>query len=192
MKKFSFIVLLFVGLVSVQSQEAHRPAPVKHTTIGFYANPAGRLFLGPTLGVELTTGKFIAELNFRFPKLSIWKWDITVWECDYVATGLGLKYFNRSPKGGFYMGVFGEYFKQANYNELVSEEGYGISYEPSIIDYSLAANIGHKFIFPSGLYLRCGAYLGPTFRRYDYKGHYPAYTPKRYFGMLDLALGFSF
>ena len=26
----------------------------------------------------------------------------------------------------------------------------------------------------------------------DYKGHYPAYTPKRFFGMLDMALGFSF
>ncbi len=168
--------------------------PEKTNSIGIYANPMGFLTFGPMVGAEFTFNKFILETNLRFPSLGLLvpvaissEYDNTV--DDGLGIGFGAKFYNAKPRGGFYIGGFVEYWY---HNYTYTEINY-YGNESGIV---FAANIGYKFQFQSGLYLRTGGYLGATVLTVSDEygpSSYTDYSGDSYvFGLLDLALGFRF
>ena len=161
---------------------------------GIYANPIGFLTLGPMAGLELTYGYFSAELNVRFPTLGLLmpiihdsRYDNTITEG--IGVGCGIKFFLPSSIGGFYIGGFAEF------------GGYTASYDDNsgydkVDTVIVALNIGYKFVFKSGLYIRLGGYVGAAFSEDDWHSAY-AYSVTKTKNttagyLLDLALGFNF
>jgi len=154
--------------------------------LGIYANPIGFLTFGPMVGVEFTIKKFIGEINVRFPSLGLMMPLLgeanSMGSC--IGTGVGLKYFKPYPKGGLYVGGYVEYFKhEYNYNQGTGKEQ----------GTAVAANIGYKFTFKSGLYIRTGAYLGvgATSECITVRGEKEP-GDVAFFGQVDVAIGFNF
>ena len=160
-------------------------------TFGIYANPIGFATFGPMIGAELTAGKLIAELNFRFPSMGLLM--PIVDDCEKltggIGIGVGLKFYNARPKGGLYVGGLLEY---NNYKTSETDGGYS-----EVAAIAFGANIGYKFAFSSGLYLRTGGYLGSNFNtkyhQYNRSGSMDDWTGSVYlFGLVDLAIGINF
>ena len=117
----------------------------KNFYTGIYFNPLSVALLnGASLGAEFTFArKFIIEPYLRFPRTSLY----FILEED-IENGFGFgfaaKYFTGGRKGGFYVGP---------------------NFEFNILDYDevflfLGTNLGYKFQFASGFYMRAGASLG--------------------------------
>ena len=155
-------------------------------SFGIYVNPIGFATFGPMVGVELTKGHFIGEFNLRFVSLGLLM-PIFVESAESmdsgIGVGVGLKYFHPGNKGGFYAGGFFEYWT-ANYqlpNEVAVSNGILIG-----------SNVGYKFIFNSGVYVRTGGYLCVS-RTIEYKSSYETTKGATVLGgLLDLAIGIKF
>jgi len=156
---------------TVSGIEAEKPPATDPNKlyIGFYANPVGFLTFGPMVGVELTYNRFIGELNVRLPTLGFLMPYMDSWEygdettiTSGIGIGVGAKFFNPTSSGGFYVGGFLEYgmYKSSRFS------GNG---ESATI--AAAANVGYKFIWSPGIYLRLGGYVGAAYGiKYDWTG----------------------
>jgi hypothetical protein len=156
---------------------------------GIYVNPLGFLQAGPIVGAEFTfKRRFIVDAHLRFPSAGLLTGVLWDYEDANSITGMGVglhaKYFTGGPKGGFYVGPAFELWSTS----LVSDgsnyyDGTGLL---------IATNPGYKFQFPSGLYMRTGAFLGISYNLdvrdsyYDYSGYI------YFFGMLEVSLGIAF
>jgi len=142
-----------------QPQEIRGPHQ-KNFYTGIYLDPLGFALVGPRLGAEFTFARrFIVEPYLRFPKLGlltgpIWEGTFDVWDISGIGVGFGAKYFTGGRKGGFYVGPMFEYWTIDYMCYSNSHwKGTGIV---------AALNIGYKFQFSSGLYMRPGAMLGAS------------------------------
>jgi len=131
------------------------------------------------------------ELNFRFPTLGLLM--PLMHDADYwpditggIGIGVGIKYFKPSPIGGLYVGPFAEF------------GSYEATYDDGYTDVSLnvfGGNVGYRFVFSSGLYLRTGGYFGLAFSENKWNPDYGSGDTNKYttvFFLADVALGFSF
>ena len=162
----------------------------KNFYTGFYLNPLGFISVGPVLGTELTFARhFIVDAYLRFPKLGlltgfIWEGTFDVSNISGIGVGISPKFFTGKRKGGFYVGPMFEYWTIA-YDCYGSDhwEGTGIV---------TALNLGYKFQFSSGFYMRTGAALGASFTT---SGKWNGYEDSDYsdvFYLLDFSLGIAF
>ena len=179
------IILLACFFVTGKSVNAQALDPDK-TYFGIYANPIGFLTFGPMVGFEVTKGKLIGEFNLRLPKFGALMpaFDEANSMGSSIGVGVGLKYFQPGAKGGLYVGGYVEYFKHEYVHDQGTAKETGTAF---------AANIGYKFLFQSGLYLRTGGYFGAgvTSEYVNIRGESkPGETA--IFGLLDLAIGINF
>ena len=140
----------------------------KNFYAGVYVNPLSIAVLnGASLGAELTFArKFIVEPYLRFPTTSLY----FVLEEDAesgLGFGMSAKFFTGGRYGGFYVGP---------------------NVECNLLDFEdvflfLGVNLGYKFQFSSGFYMRAGASLG-TQIEIDYET-----LP---WGNLEFCFGFAF
>ena len=140
----------------------------KNYYTGFYFNPLSIAVMnGASFGAELTFArKFIVEPYLRFPATSLYFVLEEVAESG-LGFGLSAKYFTGGRKGGFYVGP---------------------NVECNLVEYDdvylfLGVNLGHKFQFSSGFYMRAGASLGAQIE-IDYNT-----LP---WGNLEFCFGFAF
>ena len=132
----------------------------KNFYMGIWLDPLGFVTVGPRVGLEFTFVRhLIVDAYVRFPQVGlltgfVWEGTFDVSNISGIGIGLSAKYFTGGRKGGFYVGPMFEYWSM-NYNCYASDhwEGKGIV---------LAANLGYKFQFSSGLFLRLGAALGTS------------------------------
>jgi hypothetical protein len=124
---------------------------------GIYFNPLGFALAGPMLGAEFTLQRhFIIDAHLRFLSLGalsgvLAEGTFDVYNLSGIGIGIGAKYFTGGSRGGFYIGPVLEYYTQ-DYNDGSGFwDGEGILY---------GANLGYKFQFNSGFYMRFGGYLG--------------------------------
>ena len=180
---------------------------------GIFLNPGGGLTYGVMVGAEVSAGRFDIEAAFSFPQTglipALYRYGRSGANIDFLVSP---KYYTNGIKGGFYIGPFVGYrnhFERNRWMEI-SNNGQGVL---------LGLNTGYKFVLPSGLYFRTGAYLGVSFnfrdgvyyydrdhKKYqDYYGYYryndydvyQYYSDKGYiyfspFLVLDLTIGFNF
>ena len=118
---------------------------LKNFYTGIYFNPLGMAVLnGASLGAEFTIArKFIIEPYLRFPGTSLY-FVLEEGAENGIGFGFAAKYFTGGRRGGFYVGP---------------------NFEYNLLDYEdpflfLGTNLGYKFQFSSGFYMRLGASLG--------------------------------
>ena len=118
----------------------------KNFYTGIYFNPLSIALLnGASLGAEFTIArKFIIEPYLRFPRTSMYF--ITELDIDNgFGFGLAAKYFTGGRRGGFYVGPNFEYNIVDDYDDIFLFIG---------------TNLGYKFQFASGFYMRIGGSIG--------------------------------
>ena len=128
------------------------------TIFGISIDPSGFLVYGPSLSVEMTSGNLNAQVNIRFPSIGMLS-DIGG-DGFAIGVGMGVNYFHHTRIGGFYIGLmtdinYGEY-KVTEYDKW----GYKYEKDEVYLGVATAMNIGFKFVFSTGLYIRTGANLG--------------------------------
>ncbi len=182
---------------SVISKQSDPAGNEKKNHVGIYVNPIGFLTFGPIAGAEFTFNKFILDAHLHFPTLGLLMPLFGGENSDFdntsvsggIGFGLGVKYFAAKPRGGLYVGGFLEHMS------ITYEYDNNTSWA-DCKEFILGSNIGYKFLFKSGLYLRLGGYFGLAYTYSDdyYNGYY--YSDESgdvtVFGMLDFALGFRF
>ena len=141
----------------------------KNFYTGFYFNPVSIVVLnGASLGAEFTFGrKFIVEPYFRFPRTSVYFLVEEVID-NGLGFGIATKFFTGGRRGGFYVGPNVEYNLVDDFQDIFL---------------FLGCNLGYKFQFSSGFYLRTGASLGTQINI--------GYDTLPWLN-LDLCFGFSF
>ncbi|MCL2131317.1 MAG: hypothetical protein FWH36_02495 [Lentimicrobiaceae bacterium] len=158
---------------------------------GIYLNPLGFLQVGPMLGVEFTFKRhLIIDAHLRFPQAGLLTGLIHDGTTDVagikgIGVGAHVKYFTGGQKGGFYVGPAIEYFKLSYHCPNAGEEWD----ENSII---VAANLGYKFQFSSGFYMRTGGFLGVYRQITNYLNGNEYSLSTTPFGILELSFGFAF
>jgi hypothetical protein len=164
---------------------------------GIYLNPLGFIQAGPIVGAEFTIKQhFIIDMQVRFPMAGLLTG--VLWGCENatkikgIGVGLSAKYFTGGPKGGFYAGPAVEYWT----TNIHYGSGGNYYYEGTGL--VVAANLGYKFQFSSGFYIRTGGALG-TSLNLDAKQYYYSHSNYsdfsgnvHFFGMLDFSLGIAF
>jgi len=182
-------------IITVSSNSSTEITSKRHNSKNFYTeiyiNPLGFLQFGPLAGLEFTIGKhFIIDPFVQIPSLGL----LTNLlfggsQCtNYSGFGFGggLKYFTGGQKGGFYVGPT-LLFWTLHYN---NEKDARCTAKQLVI----AANLGYKFQFASGFYMRTGGFLGMnkilSFVWTD--GHPASYDDNTIFGMLEVSLGYTF
>ena len=170
----------------------------KNMYTGIYFNPLGFVAIGPMLGAEFTFDRrFILDAHIRIPKFGIQTGTFAEGcggETDFKGIGVGasVKYFFQIGNGGIYAGPTIEYsalkYKCDNHGKL-SSDPY-LNAETNVL--IAAANIGYKFMFSSGFYLRAGGYFG-TYKELtnirDGEKYSPSTDPFYFF---ELGFGFAF
>jgi len=99
---------------------------------------------GIGVNVELGKGNFNSEINLLFPT-------------GGVGILFAFNYFKPGSVGGFYIGGGVGYLYRKDILVLLLDSGRYT--EDSHIN-TLGLNLGYKFVLPSGLYFRTGAYVG--------------------------------
>ena len=113
--------------------------------LGVSADPSGFALYGPSGSVELTKGKLNSLINFNFSSLGLLVDEER--KKDFgIGIGFGLNYLWHSRLGIFYIGGVAEYCTYVKDERIHG----GV----------VAMNIGYKYIWQSGIYLRAGGYLG--------------------------------
>ena len=167
----------------------------KNFYTGVYLDPVGFLIIGPRVGVELTFVRHvIVDAYVRFPSVGllsgiVWEGTTDVDNFSGIGVGFSAKYFTGGRKGGFYVGPAAEYWTaDYDYESNRHWKGSGIA---------VGVNLGYKFQFASGFYLRTGGMLGGSITT---SGTYTApdgissedLDYDGVFYLLDFCLGFSF
>ena len=111
-------------------------------TVGVSADPSGFALYGPSSSVELTKGKLNSLIHFNFSSLGL-----LVDDNRKKGFGFGLNYLWHSRIGIIYIGGMAEY---CTWEDDVNRKHGGVA----------AMNIGYKYIWQSGIYLRAGGCLG--------------------------------
>jgi len=161
---------------------------------GVYLNTFGFLQAGPMLGAEFTFNRrFIIDAHLRFPTAglltgSLWGYDDAS-NIRGIGVGLHAKYFTGGAKGGFYVGPTIEFWS----TKLDYGDGYGYFKGTGLI---MAADIGYKFQFSSGFYMRTGGFLGIS-RNLDAKEYSGLISwdfsgDVHFFAMFDFSIGIAF
>ena len=154
------------------------------------ADPSGLLFSrGFAISAELTRGWFYNQVSIRFSGSGLF------------GMGLSLNYFHHTRLGGFFIGTSFQYTSLGGeYEYEYGRWDYNWYYDDEIDDFVdtskyntytatwnnyeiiLALNLGYKFVFSSGLYIRASCNLG-----------YVESNDKRDFGFRpDISFGYSF
>jgi len=163
----------------------------KNFYTGIYANPVGFLFAGPLVGVEFTMSRHvIIDGHIRIPKLGLLSG--LLWSGEFgskaggIGVGIDVKYFTGGNSGGFYVGPAVEFWKM-KYTTPYGDYWEGIGVIPAV-------NLGYKFQFSSGFYIRTGGYLGASvYIDGTWNGGVSGNVGEvTFFGMLDLSFGFNF
>jgi len=182
------VLLFFVA--SVFSVNAQNAPHEKDFYTGVYLNPLGFLQVGPVVGVEFTIKRhFIIESHIRFPSAGlffgpIWEGETDVANISGIGVGLHAKYFTGGTKGGLYVGPFLEYWKSSyDINGGNLADGSGIIF---------AANVGYKFQFSSGFYMRTGGFLGVSSGEISYSRTGNVWNGNTPFYGAEFSLGFAF
>jgi hypothetical protein len=194
MKKIIILLLLITGASAMQAQYSTAPASLrspheKDFYTGIYLNPLGFLQAGPIVGAEFTfKRRFILDVHLRFPSAGLLTGVLS--EDDFDATniqgisgGASFKYFTGGRRGGFYVGPFLDF-------QSLSYDVDGSFWEGTTLN--AGANLGYKFQFSSGFYMRTGIYLGVSSDLTSYwnGSEWPLETSA--FGMAEVSLGFAF
>jgi len=129
-------------------------------TIGVSANPGGFIFARPSICIELNKGNFYSDINIIIP-----------------SGGFGLlgtfNYFWHNHLGGFYLGGGLGY-----YLSVVNNSAWN--------NFTLGANLGFKFLFSSGIFLRTGGLVGMALRSNENDSEMNFYFNP------NISLGYSF
>ena len=170
------------GIVEIINPASPR-SPVRvldEWVFGINVDLLGFVFAGPSAIAELTRNRVNMRLNLRFPSLSP---NSRLYYSEYRSNyskegyfdglfglGLGLNYFHRLWIGGFYAGAMAEITRgryKSESREYIFSHGQWWSPPGSVIveagdsvSYTLAMNIGYKFVLQSGITFRAGGYLG--------------------------------
>ena len=112
------------------------------------------------LGAEFSSGLFSIETHFFLPQTGLitknlffgdWNQNVSHFNGGF-GVGIVPKFYTNRAKGGFYVGPFlGLWQAEPTFTDGSFTRFKGLSF---------GANVGHKFVFSSGLYLRTGGYLG--------------------------------
>jgi hypothetical protein len=144
-------------VITTQTKQENENRPFngphgKNFYTGIYLNPIGALTWGPTIGAEFTFyRRIILDGYYRFfPAGLLSINDYGEIDTNGMGVGISLKYFHGRRNGGPYVGALFEYLKYTYYGD-----GYN-----DCKDMVLAANMGYKFQFSSGFYMRAGVSLG--------------------------------
>jgi len=113
---------------------------------GVSADPSGFALYGPSGSVELTKGKLNSLIHFNFSSLGLLVDDNRKKGFGF-GIGFGLNYLWHSRIGIIYIGGMAEY---CTWEDDVNRKHGGVA----------AMNIGYKYIWQSGIYLRAGGCLG--------------------------------
>jgi hypothetical protein len=159
----------------------------KNYYTGIYFNPLGFALAGPMLGAEFTFRRhFILDTHLRFSSLGLLSplltGDSNVTDLSGIGVGISGKYFTGGRRGGFYVGPVVEAFTESY------DHGYDSHWEGSGVLF--AANLGYKFQFGSGLYMRTGGYIGVS--SYSGSGTYGSEEGSGAFFSAEFALGWAF
>jgi len=174
-----------INMVTSSSTSA-KTAHYTENSFGIYVNPGGfisSLCFGPMIGAEITRDKFIIDFGLSIPTLGL------IAGCDdtdnkySIGLGAGLKYYNAKPSGGFYAGVVLGYYTIKWTDEFAASDKRPHDDMDKCAGFLVMANVGYKFLFSSGMYLRTGFYLGT-----DYELAMDAMVG----GMLDFGIGIKF
>ena len=179
---------------SADIRGAHR----KNYYTGIFADLGGFILDGPRVGAELTFARHvIVEPYVRFPSLGFitgyyhmhlaFEYTNTASNLGGIGFGLGAKYFTGWKNGGIYAGPIFEYWtmKYVHNCEVCVDRHFKGS---GVIG---GLNLGYKFQFSSGLYLRAGGIFGFNKDKYYEEGVYHSAYSEFYYS-LDLGVGFNF
>ncbi|MDR1793141.1 MAG: hypothetical protein LBR36_06870 [Bacteroidales bacterium] len=188
-----------VRFTSASSGKQKRQKWEQKANFGIYANPVGFLVCGPIFGGELTLVKhLIIDAHIRVPRAGLltgffWAGAFGTSNLHGIGVGADVKYITHGRKGGFYVGPAFEWWKTSYNVEHGWWEGTGVI---------AAVDLGYKFMFKSGLYLRLGGYLGGSVTTSSYWEEFYYGTPDirvdynkgegAFFFAADVAIGFVF
>lgn len=178
----------------------------RSTRFGIYANPLGFVQFGPIAGMELTiASRVVLDAHARFSSVGLLMYVVTEskdggtpYKVSGMGLGGGLKYMIPSRIGGLYLGMYIENGWQTQYYD----ENEPWIWQEDVKYFVTAANIGYKFKFSSGFFLKTGAIFG-TANVFEDKWYYTrnyngdssihdAGSEVQPFGMLELGLGIEF
>ena len=162
---------------------------------GISLNPAGFI---PTVGGGLSVSADFTKRRFNSLIDIRSGFGLAAYGGEYFGMSSSFNYFHPSRVGGFYIGGLLEYSASEGYKNVekydttVYYDQYGRpSYyehtnyrteqeQVTVHSFGLALTIGYKFVTPSGMYFRTGAYLGYSFGQWV-----PILRP-------DLTFGYNF
>jgi len=162
--------------------------------IGIFVNPGAAATFGPMAGIEVSAGLFSVEAHVFFPQSGL----MTTWigssNIEKAEGGFGIgiapKFYTNRTNGGFYAGAFVDYWK----TKFIFPNNFAYT---DLTAVAFGTNVGYKFVFPFGLYLRTGGYIGASVSTkrdyYEINGYYEDWSGEvDFFGFFDLTLGFNF
>jgi hypothetical protein len=159
----------------------------KNFYTGVYLNALGFALAGPMVGCELTFGRhWIVDGALRFPAAGalsgyLSELDAGVTNMGGIGVGIAGKYFTGGRNGGFYVGPALEFYATTYNYDGGYWDGTGTM---------LGANLGYKFQFQSGFYMRAGSYIGVVVYSGTYDGRYEEGTGAGWLG--EFSLGWAF
>jgi hypothetical protein len=170
--------------------------------LGLFFNPSGFLISGPMVGAEFSAGFFDLEANIYFPQLGLLAMNIITEGKDHTTEGgmgflIAPKFYMNRTHGGFYAGAFIGYWKinKVIFSNEPNDKNNGYLTPAGVV---FGTNVGYKFVLPSGLYFRMGAYLGANVDiNYYWYPDYQYYKVEDWSGdvtvfpCLDLTIGFK-
>jgi len=117
------------------------------TTLGISVNPAGYLWEGLSIGIDLHREWFYwtAYIIFTQSRLATLQPDT-----EYYGFGTSFNYFHHTRLGGFYTGLGVDVIRGRNLGNMSADVGVGL-------------NIGYKFILNSGVFFNLGSLAALSF-----------------------------
>jgi hypothetical protein len=133
--------------------------------VGLFFNPLGFIQFGPILGAEiLCTKNFTIEGHVRLSSLGLLMYAISHndnGDAPYSISGTGIgggcEYFLPGRSGGLYIGLLMELGSQTS---LYYQDSQWDNYQDDSNYFVFLFNVGYKFTFQSGFYIKTGGFLG--------------------------------